>query len=139
MVIVKQYFETTASSVWKAISEPKLMRQWYFKAMPDFKAEVGFETNFIMDSGQNLFSANWKVTKVIPCKELQYIWTYKEYMGEGPVTFLLESKDAGTLLTVIAEGLESFPQDMVEFQESSCREGWEFFIQQELVKFLSKQ
>lgn len=41
-IIVEQTFNTTIDSVWKAITEIKQMRQWYFENIPTFKPEVGF-------------------------------------------------------------------------------------------------
>lgn len=139
MIQVEQYLNFPIKTVWKAITDPKQMRLWYFKNMPDFKAELDFETSFVMDSGKNLFSAQWRVTKVIIEKEIQYKWTYKEYEGEAFISFILEKQNGGTLIRIIDIGLESFPQDMEEFQVSSCKAGWEFFIQQELPKFLKSK
>jgi len=45
-VIVSQNFSQSLETVWNAITDVALMRQWFFDNIPDFKAEVGFQTKF---------------------------------------------------------------------------------------------
>jgi len=45
-IITTQHFNTSNTNLWNAITNPSEMKQWYFDMMPDFKAEVGFKTNF---------------------------------------------------------------------------------------------
>ena len=111
------------------------MHQWYFENLPDFKAEKGFETSFPVSSEQRTFTHIWKVVEVITFEKIKLSWTYKEYSGEGFVTFQLEKKNTGTKLTVISEGLDNFPQDIPEFQRESCEGGWNYFIKGRLKDY----
>ncbi|THH36302.1 SRPBCC family protein [Neolewinella litorea] len=124
------------SEVWAALTQPGQMREWYFENIPDFRPEVGFTTRFPMQSAERTFTAHWEVTCVVPGEEITYVWTYAEYPGAGPVTFRLADADGGTRVTVFNEGLETFPDDVPEFTEESCRGGWEYFLQQRLPAYL---
>ncbi len=42
------------------------MRKWYFENIPAFKPEVGFETQFNVQSEERNFLHKWKVTEVQP-------------------------------------------------------------------------
>lgn len=139
VVKVSEILKAGLDEVWEAITNPVEMRKWYFENMPDFKAEPGFETSFVMDSGDRLFTATWRVTDVLPVKQISYIWSYAEYDGEGPVKFTLTPQGGNTLLTVTNEGLESFPKDIPEFKEESCRAGWEYFLKSRLPEYFEKK
>jgi len=135
-VIVDELLHASLSEAWEAITDPVHMKRWYFDNMPDFKPETGFTTSFIMKSGGKIFTARWKVTEVVPGKKIVCEWSYKEYSGTGIVTFILSPEKEKTRITVINEGLETFPQDIPEFTKESCFAGWEFFIRNNLPKYL---
>jgi len=54
-VVVEQDFNRSVSDVWDAITKIDEMRKWYFENIPDFKAEVGFGTRFVVESGDRSF------------------------------------------------------------------------------------
>lgn len=138
-IIVKELLDASLHSVWEAITNPAEMKRWYFENMPDFKPEPGFTTSFVMTSNGNNFTATWEITEVVPEKRIVCKWSYKEYRGLGIVTFILSPKKQKTLITVINEGLETFPQDIPEFTKESCTAGWEFFIKKNLPDYLKKK
>ncbi len=137
-VTVEHFFPLMAQGMWNAITNHRQMRQWFFKEIPDFKPEVGFETSFVVDAGERKFDHQWKVDEVIPLKKMVLDWSYGGYTGNSKVTFLLESKGVGTYLTLMHEGVDSFPQDIPEFAIESCEKGWQYFIKERLVKFADK-
>ncbi len=139
IVKVEELLNSPIEEVWAAITNPQEMRQWYFDTISDFKPEVGFSTRLTMDSGERKFNATWVVKRVVPGREIQYNWSYDEYEGEGPVTFSLLPKGDKTLITVINEGLETFPSEIPEFTKESCKGGWEYFIQQRLPEYLESK
>ena len=49
-IIVEQTFNTSIETVWNAITEVDQMRKWFFDNIPSFKPEVGFETQFDVQS-----------------------------------------------------------------------------------------
>ena len=52
------------------------MRKWYFENIPSFKPEVGFKTQFNVQSQHRNFLHIWKVTEVVPKKMITYNWKY---------------------------------------------------------------
>jgi uncharacterized protein YndB with AHSA1/START domain len=66
------------------------MRQWYFQNIPAFKPEIGFETRFIVTSGERNLTHIWRITEVVPFKKISYTWNFKEYDGESRSNFVLK-------------------------------------------------
>lgn len=135
-VVVQQTYNASAKEVWNAITQPDLMRQWYFNNIPDFKAEVGFETQFDVESESRVFPHKWKVMDVIPGRRIQYTWSYDGFSGDGFVVFEVQEQDGSTQLTLTCTTVEDFPDDIPEFKRENCVAGWEYFIQQSLKSFL---
>ena len=137
-IIVEQTFNTSIDTVWNSITEIDLMRQWYFKNIPSFKPEVGFKTQFNVESQGRNFLHLWKVIEVVPMKKLSYNWKYAGYPGDSFVVFELFKEDNSTKLRLMHQVLESFPDDIPEFSRKSCIEGWTFFIRKSLKEYLEK-
>ena len=137
-IVVEQVLPANLSRVWNAITNLDEMKQWYFNQIPEFKPEVGFETKFNVQVEDRNYMHLWKITEVIAEKKIAYTWRFEEYPGEGLVSFELLKLGAKTLLRVTNEGLDSFPSDVPEFTEESCRGGWEYFIKENLKDYLEK-
>ncbi|OIQ19391.1 SRPBCC domain-containing protein [Lacinutrix sp. MedPE-SW] len=137
-IIVKQEFNTTAEKVWEAITNPDLMRQWYFNNIPDFKTEVGFKTEFIVKSETRVFPHIWEVTEVINLKKLSYSWCFNGYEGKSISTFEISPLKDKTKLTLTASIIEKFPENIPEFKRESGVAGWNYLIKESLVAFLNK-
>ena len=137
-IIVEQIFNTSIDAVWNSITEIDQMRQWYFENIPSFKPEVGFETQFNVQSQDRNFLHMWKVTEVVPKKMITYNWKYNSYPGDSFVVFELFKQNNLTKLRVTHQVQESFPEDIPEFSRESCIEGRTFFIRKSLKDFLGK-
>lgn len=137
-IIVEQSFNTSIDTVWKSITEIEQMRQWYFKNIPSFKAEVGFETRFNVQNQDRNFLHQWKVTEVVSPKLIAYNWKYENYPGDSLVKFQLFEENSSTKLILTYQVLEDFPDDIPEFKRESGVEGWTFFIKKSLKEFLEK-
>ena len=135
-VVVEQFFGNPKNEVWASITEPEQMKEWFFENIPAFEPVAGFKTAFPVTSGNRTFTHLWKILEVIPWKLISYDWRYREYEGEGLVTFELFEKNDGTLLRLTNVGLETFPVDVPEFARESCLAGWEYFIQKRLRDYL---
>lgn len=135
-IVVEQTFDASIDAVWKAITEIDRMRQWYFENIPSFKPEVGFETQFNVQSQDRNFPHMWKVTEVVPGKMITYNWKYDNYPGDSFVTFELFEQDNLTKLRLTVTILEDFPEDIPEFRRESCIGGWTYFIKERLKEFL---
>ena len=136
-IVVKQVFNAPADKVWAAITELEQMKQWFFSDIPAFEPKTGFQTEFLIRVHERSFTHVWKISEVIPGRKIIYQWSYKEYEGEGQVTFELIDKPGQTLLVLTNEGLDSFPDTVPEFSRESCEAGWNYFIRESLKKFLS--
>jgi uncharacterized protein YndB with AHSA1/START domain len=138
-VRIEHLFNAPVDRVWAAITRWDEMVQWYFENIPEFRAEVGFQTSFTVMSDERPFTHIWKVTSVVPGREITYQWNFAEYEGTGSVHFLLAPEGKDTLLTLTNEGLETFPRNVPEFTRESCIAGWGFFIKDRLAKYLIDQ
>ena len=137
-IIVEQAFDADINAVWDALTKIDLMRQWYFDDIPDFKPEVGFETQFTVTNEGRDFPHMWKVIEAIPAKKIAYSWKYDTYPGDSFVEFELFERDDSTKLKLTVHVLDDFPDDIPEFKRESCVAGWEYFIKQRLREFLEK-
>lgn len=138
-IVVKELFDCSPEKLWNAISKPVQMRAWFFENMPDFKAEVGFETRFDVTTEEGVvFPHIWKVTEAEPPRKLVVNWTYKGYEGAAEVCFevLSTAGDDTSSISVTAKALEDFRQDIPEFLRESAVAGWDFLIKERLKSFL---
>lgn len=138
-IIVEQILNASIYEVWKAITNLEEMKQWFFNNIPAFEAKVGFKTQFPVVSVEDTFTHIWEILEVEPNRKIKYYWSYKEFEGEGKVTFELIDKGSQTLIRLTNEGLESFPQDIPEFERDSCQAGWDYFIKGTLKNYLEEK
>ncbi|MEP2059122.1 MAG: SRPBCC domain-containing protein [Maribacter litoralis] len=136
-IIVTQLFNASMEQVWEALTDVNQMQQWYFDAIPDFKPELAFTTNFLVTNEGRNFTHNWLITEVEFPTKISYQWTFDEYPGESISTFELTKKGNQTLLTVTSKIIKDFPTDIPEFKRESGVSGWEYLIKESLVKFLA--
>jgi len=138
-IIVEETFASPVESVWKSLTDIGLMRQWYFTNIPAFKPQVGFETQFNVQSEARNFFHKWKVIEVRPPKKIQYTWEFENYPGKSSATFDLAQHGDLTKLTLTVDTLEDFPDDIPEFTTESCVAGWKYFLHGRLRDFLGKK
>ena len=136
-IVVSQEFMVPINTLWETISKAEKMNKWFFAGILDFVPKTGFETSFVISPSERTFTHQWKLKEVIEMQRIVYDWRYKEYPGIGTVTMEIEETPKGSRITVTNTGLESFPEDIPEFAWESCKGGWEFFIQGNLLKYLN--
>ena len=137
-IVVENLLCAPIPQVWEALTEVHEMRQWYFQNIPAFKPEIGFETRFIVTSGERNFTHIWRITEVVPFKKISYTWNFEEYDGENRSNFVLKEKGSKTQLILQSHILKEFPDDIPEFKRESGKTGWEYLIKESLPKFLRK-
>ena len=138
-IIVEQKFTKSIETVWATITNHEEMIKWYFENIPDFKAEVGFYTEFNVKSEKRDFLHKWNVIEVIPNKKIIYNWTYENYQGSADMHFELFPKGDSTKLQIKIVVLEDFNDVIPEFRRESCIGGWEYFIKGRLKEFLENK
>ena len=67
-VVVERVFNAPVGRVWTALTDVNEMRQWYFD-LKEFKPEIGFEFEFVVEHEGNSHHHLCKVTEVIPQKK----------------------------------------------------------------------
>ena len=135
-VVVEELFNKPIETVWSALTERDQMVLWFFTSIPDFKAEAGFSTSFVIESGGRRFDHLWNIVEAEAPSKITYHWSYTGIPGAGTVLFELFEQSDGTLLRITNKGLESFPEDIPEFRRESCVAGWEYFIKGNLKHYL---
>ena len=126
------------NAAWQAITDPEQMRQWYFPMLPDFRAEIGFKTEFNMECEGRQFLHQWEVYEVDPGHRIVYGWRYGGMPGDSKVLWELAESGAGTRLTFRHTSIEPFNADDPLFSRESCQAGWEFFLKGQLPSFFTR-
>jgi uncharacterized protein YndB with AHSA1/START domain len=135
-VVVERTFNAPVDQVWKALTDVKEMRRWYFD-LKEFEPEVGFEFEFIVEHEGRKYHHLCKITDVIPQKKLAYTWRYKGHEGNSLVTFELFAAGQKTRLKLTHEGLETFPKTAA-FARKNFEAGWTEIIGSSLRQFVEK-
>ncbi len=138
-IVVAQTYDVPMNVVWEAITDKDQMRQWFFEQIEDFQPQVGFETQFDVEFEDQCFRHLWKVTEVDPGKRIAYRWQYEGYPGDSTVIWELAETPEGANLKITHKGQETFPQDNPIFSRENGQAGWEYFLNESLSDYLSKQ
>ena len=133
-VVIERTFSAPPERIWKALTDVEEMRRWYFD-LKEFKPEVGFEFEFIVEHEGMKYHHLCKITEVIPKEKLAYTWRYKGHEGDSLVTFELFADGDKTRLKLTHEGLETFPKTP-SFARKSFMEGWTQIIGSSLKEFV---
>ena len=135
-VALERTLNAPVARVWKALTDVDQMRQWYFD-LKEFKPQVGFEFEFVVQHEGNGYHHLCKVTEVIPQKKIAYTWRYKGEPGNSLVTIELFPESNMTRLRLTHEGLETFPKTPA-YARKNFEAGWTAIIGTELKQFLEK-
>jgi len=133
-VVVERTLNAPVAKVWKALTDVDQMRQWYFD-LKEFRPEVGFEFEFVVEHEGNRYHHLCKITEVVAQKKIAYTWRYKGEPGDSLVTFELFPEDGKTRLKVTHTGIETFPKTPA-YARKKFEAGWTAIIGAELKKFV---
>ena len=133
-VVIERTFAAPVARVWKALTDVGEIKQWYFD-LKEFKPEVGFEFEFIVEHEGMKYHHLCKITEVIPQRKLAYTWRYKGHEGNSLATFELFADGNKTQLKLTHEGLETFPKTP-SFARKNFMEGWTQIIGSSLKEFV---
>jgi uncharacterized protein YndB with AHSA1/START domain len=136
-VIVERMFKAPVARVWDALTDVDQMREWYFD-LKAFKAEVGFEFEFVVEHEGNKYHHLCKVTEVIPQRKIAYTWRYKGEPGDSLVTFELFGEGDKTRVKLTHTGIETFPKTPA-YARKNFEAGWTQLIGSELKEFVERK
>lgn len=136
-VIVERTFDAPVARVWKALTDADQMRVWYFD-LKEFKPQVGFEFEFVVEHEGNTYHHLCKVTEAIPQNKIAYTWRYKGEPGDSLVTIELFPESNMTRLWLRHEGLETFPKTPA-YARKNFEQGWIAIIGTELKQFVESK
>jgi uncharacterized protein YndB with AHSA1/START domain len=128
-IVVERTFMAPRAKVWKALTDPAQMRVWYFPQLEDFRAETGFETEFVVSHGGKEFIHQWRVTEVVPKQKISYEWKFAGYPGCSLLTIELFEQLGVTWLRLTHAGTDSFRGDLLpDLAKENFINGWRSFI-----------
>jgi uncharacterized protein YndB with AHSA1/START domain len=133
-IILERTLNAPVAQVWKALTDVDQMRQWYFD-LKEFKPQVGFEFEFVVEHDGNSYHHLCRVTDVIPEKKIAYTWQYKGEPGDSLVTFELFPERNKTRLKLTHAGIETFPKTPA-YARKNFEAGWTAIIGSELKQFV---
>jgi len=133
-VIVERTLNAPVARVWQALTDVDQMRQWYFD-LKEFRPEVGFEFEFVVEHEGNSYHHVCKITEVIPQQKIAYTWRYKGEPGDSLVTIALLGEGEKTRLKLTHEGIETFPRTPA-YARKNFEAGWTAIIGSELKQFV---
>jgi uncharacterized protein YndB with AHSA1/START domain len=135
-IVLERTLNAPISRVWKALTDVDQMRQWYFD-LKEFKPQVGFEFDFIVEHEGNSYHHLCRITEVIPEKKIAYTWRYKGEPGDSLVTFELSPEGDKTRLKLTHTGIETFPKTPA-YARKNFENGWTAIVDSELRQFVEK-
>jgi uncharacterized protein YndB with AHSA1/START domain len=133
-VVVERTLNAPVAKVWKALTDVNQMRAWYFD-LKEFKPEIGFEFEFVVEHEGNAYHHLCKVREVIPQKKIAYTWRYKGEPGDSLVTIELLPEGEKTRLKLTHTGIETFPKTPA-YARKNFEQGWTQIIGAELKQFV---
>ena len=135
-VVVERTFDAPITRVWKALTDVGEMRQWYFD-LKEFKPEVGFEFEFVVEHEGTTYHHLCRVTEVILQQKIAYTWRYKGEPGDSLVTFELFDEGKKTRVKLTHTGIETFPKTPA-YARKNFEAGWTAIIGSELKQFVER-
>lgn len=135
-VIIEAVFETTKEKVWEALTNPQVMKVWYFD-IPNFKLNVGNDLSFY-ESEKKEYLHTGKILKVEENKLFQHTWLHPEQSkGSSTVTWEIEEIETDKVkVTLTHEGLENFIDAGPAFSPENYEMGWNAIVKTNLRNYL---
>lgn len=124
-LIIERLINAPSEKVWSALTDAEKLKQW-LPIFPEFRAEVGFETRFLLGPKGREYPHICRITEVEEGKKLTYTWYYDGYDGMAYVTFELTPEDDRTKLTLTHIITEPFPAGNPDFSAKNAEMGWNY-------------
>src|SRR5437868_7761344 len=125
-IVIERTLNAPVAKVWKALTDVDQMRQGYFD-LKEFRPEVGFEFEFVVEHEGNRYHHLCKITEVVAQKKIAYTCRYKGEPGDSLVTFELFPEGGKTRVKVTHTGIETFPKTSA-YARKKFEAGWTAII-----------
>src|SRR5437588_856253 len=105
-LVIDRLLQAPVDQVWRALTDREELKKWLPFSFPDFKAEVGFQTEFMLGpDAEHQYLHHVKVLEVVPGQTLHYSWDYGGMSPHSTVRFELREETNGThvVLTCILD------------------------------------
>src|SRR5688572_8767917 len=106
-LVIEKTYPAEAKKVWKSLTDPAEMRQWYFD-LPGFKPEPGYKFEFVGGTDEINYKHFCEVKEAVPGKLLSYTWRYEGIVGDSQVRFEIFPEGNSTRVRMTHEGIDSF-------------------------------
>ncbi|HEY4272542.1 MAG TPA: SRPBCC domain-containing protein [Candidatus Udaeobacter sp.] len=136
-IVLERTLDAPLDRVWTALTDVNEMREWYFD-LKEFKPEIGFEFEFVVEHEGNNYHHLCKVSEVIPQKKIAFTWRYKGEPGNSLVSFELFLEGDMTRLKLTHSGIETFPKTPA-YARKNFESGWNAIIGSELKQFVERK
>jgi uncharacterized protein YndB with AHSA1/START domain len=136
-IVIERTLEAPVTQVWRALTDVEEMRQWYFD-LKEFKPEIGFEFEFVVEHEGVSYHHLCRITEVIPEERIAYTWRYKGEPGDSLVRFELFPDGKKTRLRLTHTGIETFPKTPA-YARKNFEAGWTAIVGLELKEFVEKK
>jgi uncharacterized protein YndB with AHSA1/START domain len=133
-IVVEKVVNAPVSRVWKAITDKKQMKEWYFD-IASFEPKVGFEFQFEGGNEGQKYVHLCKITEVVENKKLQHTWRFKGYEGASVVTWELTDMGGKTKVKLTHAGVETF-SPIPDFAKKNFEAGWSEIVGTLLPKYV---
>lgn len=137
-VIKEILVNAPAHKVWKALTDPVDMKNWYFP-VEVFIPEPGFAFTFYGEKDDRQYPISCVILEAIPGKKLSYTWNYDDFPGETIVTFSMEEEYGQTRVQLIHEGLENISGEHKDASKENHAQGWESIIGSSLKEYVENR
>lgn len=135
IITVEAVFDTEKQKVWEAITNPEVMKIWYFN-ISNFNLSIGNEFSFYETDGTT-YLHQCKVLNFEENKLLQHTWTHPEQSkGSSVLTWKIEELGEKVKVILTHEGVETFADAGPNFTLANYEMGWNALVKTSLRNYL---
>lgn len=137
MITIEQKLLAPRQKVWEAITNPEIMKEWYF-IIRDFELEKGKVFTFWGDDKNQTYLHSCEILEVVPGKVFEHTWEHPDHSkGKSVLRWELNTiDDEHTILVLQHSGVENFADVGPDFSKENYEFGWKGIISISLRNFL---
>ena len=137
---IEKIYKAPVELVWQAITDPTMMKEWYFNFDEAFKLEPGAIFEWTAgDTEENQWLHRGKMLEIIPAEKLVHTWEYPGYSGTSTLSWnLLKVDDATTKIILIHEFTIPFDSNVAALRQENFEIGWNHIVNISLEEYLNK-